>query len=136
MEKAGVERRSYIAGRYKNLLDPFLPVNPEAKAHIDHSLQDTHQAFIQNVREGRGTRLKENELLFTGLFWSGNEALQLGLIDGFADAERIAKEIIQAKELVDYSPTLTLIDKISRRVGASMATKVLLEMGLMEKGLR
>ena len=138
MQKAGVERRSYIAGQYKNILDPFLPVDPYAKVHISTALKETHRAFIQNVRDGRGTRLKEkeNEFLFSGLFWSGEEALKLGLIDGFADAQWIAKELVKAKDLVDYSPTLTLIDKISRRVGASMATKLLLESGLMERGLR
>ncbi len=135
MQKAGVERRAYTAGKYKNVLDPFSPMDEIEKQHILAELQLTHDAFIQNVREGRGKRLQENELLFSGLFWSGTRALKMGLVDGFGDAEYVAKELVKAKELLDYTPDINLFDKIARRVGASVGT-ALSGMSLSKQGLR
>jgi len=120
MQKAGIERRAYTAGKYKTILDPFAPMGEVEKQHILEELKVTHEAFIQNVREGRGKRLQETDLLFSGLFWSGSRALKLGLIDGFGDADFVAQTLVKAKDLVDYTPDINLIDKLTRRMGASI----------------
>jgi protease IV len=134
LQKAGIERRAYIAGKYKDILDPFLPMGEVEKQHILEELKLTHEAFIQNVREGRGKRLEETDLLFSGLFWSGTRALKLGLIDGFGDADYVAQTLVQAKELVDYTPDINLIDKLTRRMGASLGA-ALSGMHLLKQGL-
>lgn len=136
MKKIGVERRLYTAGKYKGILDPFSPRNPEEEAFINEQLKTVHLAFIENVREGRGNRLRENPDIFSGLFWSGQQALSLGLIDGFGDAQFIAKELIKFENLVDYTPNPTLLDKLSRRIGASVGQALSLNAGLIQKGAR
>lgn len=124
MKKFGVERRLYIAGKYKGALDPFLPRNPVEDAFVDRQLQLVHESFIDNVKQGRGDRLKVNENpdLFTGQFWVGDDALNLGLIDGFGDAYYVAAEIVKAPEMVDYTPTTTILDRLANRLGASFGT--------------
>ena len=134
MQKAGVERRAYTSGKYKDILDPFAPMGEVEKQHILEELKVTHDAFIQNVRQGRGKRLQENELLFSGLFWSGSRALKLGLIDGFGDADFVAQTLVKAKDLVDYTPDINLIDKLTRRMGASVGA-ALSGMYLLKQGL-
>lgn len=136
MQKIGVERRLYTAGKYKGILDPFSPRKPEEEAFINEQLRTVHMAFIQNVREGRGNRLRETPDLFSGLFWSGEQALRLGLIDGFGDAQTIAKEIIKVENLVDYSPNANLLDRLARRIGASVGQALSSNSGLMQKGAR
>ncbi len=136
MNKIGVERRLYTAGKYKGILDPFTPRIPEEDAFIRAQLNTVHTAFIENVKEGRGTRLREDPELFSGLFWSGEQALGLGLIDGYGDAQFIAREIIKVENLVDYTPTLNLLDRIARRVGASIGFALSLHTGLIQKGVR
>jgi protease-4 len=136
MQKVGVERRLYTAGKYKGILDPFSPRNPAEEAFINEQLRTVHMAFIENVREGRGNRLRENPDIFSGLFWSGEQALSLGLIDGFGDAQFIAKEIIKFENLVDYTPNPTLLDKLARRVGASIGQTLSFNAGLLQKGAR
>ncbi len=136
MKKIGVERRLYTAGKYKGILDPFSPRNPAEEAFINEQLKTVHLAFIENVREGRGNRLRENPDIFSGLFWSGQQALSLGLIDGFGDAQFIAKELIKFENLVDYTPNPTLLDKLSRRIGASVGQALSLNAGLIQKGAR
>lgn len=136
MQKIGVERRLYTAGKYKGILDPFSPRNPEEEAFINEQLRTVHMAFIQNVREGRGNRLRETPDIFSGLFWSGEQALGLGLIDGFGDAQTIAREIIKVENLVDYSPNANLLDRLARRIGASVGQALSSNSGLMQKGAR
>ncbi|HQZ88217.1 MAG TPA: S49 family peptidase [Gammaproteobacteria bacterium] len=136
MKKIGVERRLYTAGKYKGILDPFSPRNPEEEGFINEQLRTVHMAFIENVREGRGNRLRETPDIFSGLFWSGEQALTLGLIDGFGDAQFIAKELIKIENLVDYTPNPTLLDKLARRMGASIGQTLLLNAGLIQKGAR
>lgn len=124
MKKVGVERRLYTAGKYKGALDPFSPRNPTEDGFVDEQLRYVHKAFIQNVREGRGERLKEkdNSDLFTGQFWVGEVALNLGLIDGFGDAYSVARNVVQAENLIDYTPSSNLLDRLANRLGASMAS--------------
>jgi protease-4 len=128
IHKIGVERRLYAAGKHKGLLDPFLPSNPEDDAFINEQLKIVHQAFIENVRQGRGARLKETPDIFSGLFWTGEQAIQLGLIDAFGDASYIAREIVKA-DLVDYTPSTGLLDRLANRIGASAAKAILYSTG-------
>lgn len=123
MKKVGVERRLYIAGKYKGALDPFLPRNPVEDAFVEQQLKIVHQAFIDNVKEGRGDRLKvdQNPDLFSGQFWVGEDALNLGLIDGFGDVYSVTRNIIQVDNLVDYTTTSNLLDRLANRLGASFA---------------
>lgn len=125
MQKVGVERRLYTAGKHKGLLDPFLPRDPEEETFIKGQLAQVHQVFINNVRQGRGDRLKENADIFSGLFWNGEDALALGLIDGYGDAQYVAREIVKAEDLIDYTPASSLIDRLANRIGASMAKTAL-----------
>ncbi len=136
MQKIGVERRLYAAGKYKGILDPFSPRVPKEDAIINEQLRTVHVAFIENVREGRGNRLRETPDIFSGLFWSGEQAKQLGLIDGFGDAQYIAKEIIKVENMVDYSPNATILDRLARRIGASVGQSIGLQSGLIQKGAR
>lgn len=136
MHKVGIERRIYVAGKHKSILDPFLPREPNEEAFLNEQLRIVHQAFIDNVKEGRGTRLQSSPDLFTGLFWSGEQALSLGLTDGYGDAQYIAKEIIKVDNLVDYTPAINLIEKISRRIGTSIGTALATYGGLIQNGVR
>jgi protease-4 len=120
MQKLGIERRLYTAGKNKALLDPFSPKNPEQEAFVQQELDMVHQAFIQNVRNGRKDRLKETPDMFSGLFWSGEHALRLGLIDGHKNAGDIAKDLINAENMVDYTPGISVIDRIANRIGANL----------------
>lgn len=124
IHKIGVERRLYAAGKHKGILDPFLPSNPEDTAFINEQLRIVHEAFIENVRQGRGARLKETPDIFSGLFWTGEQALQLGLIDAYGDASYIAREIVKA-DLVDYTPSSGFLDRLANRIGASAAKTIL-----------
>ncbi len=128
IQKLGIERRLYAAGKHKGLLDPFLPRNPEDDAFIMEQLKIVHQAFIENVRQGRGDRLKETPDIFSGLFWTGDQALQLGLIDAYGDASYIAREIVKA-DLVDYTPSTGFLDRLANRIGASAAKTILFSNG-------
>lgn len=120
MQKIGVERRAYAAGAHKEILDPFLPRNAEDDAFINEQLRFVHQAFIDNVKQGRGSRLKEIPEIFSGLFWCGEPAKNLGLIDGYGDAQKVAREIIKVEKIVDYSPTEGVFDRFAHRMGSSI----------------
>lgn len=125
MKKIGIERRLYTAGKNKDILDPFLPRDPQDDAFIEGQLKLVHQVFIENVRQGRGNRLKENPDIFSGLFWVGEEALNLGLIDGYGDADYVARSVIKAEQIVDYTPSQNLIERIVQRIGASFAVALI-----------
>lgn len=120
MQKLGIERRLYTAGKFKGALDQFSPRNPEEDAFVESQLAMVHRAFIDNVRQGRGDRLKETSDMFSGQFWTGEDALNLGLVDGFADAYQVAREIVKVDELVDYSPASTLLDRLANKLGAAV----------------
>jgi protease IV len=121
MKKLGVERRLITAGDNKAILDPFSPLRPSDKAHTQLLLNAVHQQFIEKVRSGRGDRLKETKDMFSGLFWTGEQALRLGLADEFGSASFVAREVIGAEELVDYSVGEPVFDRFARRFGAAMA---------------
>ena len=120
IDKLGVERRLLTAGEHKGLLDPFLPENPVQKAHLQKTLNQIHDHFIDAVKQGRGDRLKDNPELFSGLVWSGEEALSLGLADDYGTARSVARDVIKHKELVDFTPRELLLDRLASRVGASL----------------
>ena len=121
MEKLGVERRLLTAGENKGMLDPFLPENPTDKAHMQALLKEVHQQFIHAVQEGRGKRLKENPEIFTGLIWTGATSVQMGLADALGGIDYVAREVIKAEDIVDYTQKESITEKFARRVGASAA---------------
>lgn len=134
MKKLGIERRLLTAGAHKGFLDPFSPEKPDEKQIAEHMIQDVHQQFINNVKQGRGNRLKENPTLFSGLVWSGQEALSMGLIDGFGDLSSLSRDLIKNKNIVDYTIKPGLLEQLSDRMGASFAAKISANLGITPKG--
>lgn len=131
MKKVGVERRLMTAGENKGMLDPFSPINPKQQAFAQSMLDQIHQQFITVVREGRGSRLKENADTFSGLFWNGEESIKLGLADAQGSAEYVAREVIKQAEIVDFTYQETVVDRFAKKLGASMAQ----ELGMSAKNL-
>ena len=121
MEKLGVERRAITAGENKKFLDPFSPVNPAHKAFAEKLLGDIHQQFIAVVREGRGKRLQDNPEIFSGLVWVGPRSIELGLADGLGSVDSVARDVIKAEEVVDFTTRENLAERVARRFGAAMA---------------
>lgn len=119
-KKLGIESRLVTAGEHKAILDPFQPVSEAEQVHLKKMLASTHKQFINAVKEGRGDRLKESEDIFSGLFWTGEDAAELGLVDGFLTVSQVAKEKIGAEELIDFTAEKTLIEKLSGKVGAQI----------------
>ena len=124
MERLGVERRLYTAGEHKGFLDPFSPEKKSEKEFWGGVLAVTHQQFIDQVKQGRGDRLGDNPDLFSGLVWSGEQALELGLIDGLASTSSVARDVIGNEELVDYSFRLDPIEEFVRKFGVSFGQGV------------
>jgi protease IV len=124
MEKAGVERRLLTAGKNKAMLDPFSPVNPEHKVYAQKMLDEVHEQFKAVVREGRGKRLKETPETFSGLFWSGEESIKLGLADALGSTDYVAREVIKQKDIVDFTYQETFADRFAKRLGASIAKHI------------
>ena len=122
LEKLGVQRRLYTAGEHKGFLDPFLPAKPSDVDHVKKLLDDIHEQFIASVKEGRGDRLSNDPQLFSGLFWTGEESLGLGLIDAIGSAGYVAREVIGEEEIVDYTQKPDLLDRITKRIGVAMAS--------------
>ena len=120
MKKVGVERRLMTAGENKGMLDPFSPVTPKQQAYAQAMLDQIHQQFIHVVREGRGARLKETPETFSGLFWNGEQAVQLGLADGTGNLDYVAREVIKAEDVVDYTPRDNVAERLAKRFGAAM----------------
>ncbi|WLG99587.1 S49 family peptidase [Pseudomonas beijingensis] len=138
MEKLGVERRVYTSGEHKSFLDPFQPQKPEETAFWQGVLDTTHKQFIASVKKGRGERLKDKEHpeLFSGLVWSGEQALPLGLIDGLGSASSVARDVIGQKDLVDFTIEESPFDRFSKKLGASIAEHLAMWMGFQGPTLR
>jgi len=113
MKSFGVERRLYTAGDNKALLDPFLPEQPEQVAFMSKLLGEIHQQFINAVKTGRGERLQEHPDVFSGLVWSGASGVEFGLIDGLADRRYVAKQLIGAETMLDYTPRQRLLEQLT-----------------------
>lgn len=120
IDKLGIERRLLTAGENKGMLDPFSPQNDRHRAFAQALINQVHQQFIEVVKQGRGNRLKENEETFSGLFWNGEQAVKLGLADDFGTLDFVAREVIKAEEVIDYTPRESLAERLTRRFGASM----------------
>jgi protease IV len=120
MDKLGVERRLMTAGVNKGFLDPFSPQTKQQRAHAQTLLDQIHQQFIQVVREGRGKRLKETPELFSGLFWSGEQAVDLGLADGLGNLDYVAREIVKAEDVIDYTRHENVAERLAKRFGAAI----------------
>jgi len=120
MDKLGVERRLMTAGVNKGFLDPFSPQTKAQRAHAQTLLDQIHAQFIQVVRQGRGDRLKETPELFTGLFWSGQQAVDLGLADGLGNLDYVAREIVKAEDIIDYTRHDNVAERIAKRFGAAI----------------
>jgi protease IV len=125
MEKLGVERRLLTAGKNKGFLDPFLPVDEKQKEHAQALLDEVHQQFIGAVRAGRGARLKETPDMFSGLVWTGQRSVELGLADAYGSVDSVARDVVKAEKVVDYTQKENLAEKFARRLGASAANAVL-----------
>ena len=124
LEKLGVERRAYTAGENKDFLDPFAPEKPQHREHAQQMLNEIHQQFIKTVRQGRGARLKESPETFSGLVWTGEKSVELGLADALGSLEYVAREVIKAERLVDFTPDENVFESLSRRLGASFGDSV------------
>ena len=126
MEKLGLENRTVTAGENKAFMDPFSPMKPEHKAHLEAMLADVHQQFIKAVKDGRGSRLKENTPgLFSGLIWSGTKAIDNGLADGLGTVNSVARDLVKAEDLVDYTVEESSLDKLAKRIGMSFGAGVM-----------
>src|SRR5687767_6984984 len=121
MDKLGVERRLITAGENKGMLDPFSPVDEKDVKHARAMVEEIHQQFIGVVREGRGQRLKETPDMFSGLIWTGQKSLDLGLADAFGSLEFVAREVIKAEEIGDYTQKESVVEKFAKRFGAGAA---------------
>ena len=120
MDKLGVERRLLTAGENKGMLDPFTAQNPRQRAYAQAMIDQVHQQFIKVVRDGRGGRLKEAPDTFSGLFWNGEEAVRIGLADKIGSLDFVAREVVKAEEVVDYTPRENVAEKLAKRFGASI----------------
>src|SRR5467141_299423 len=122
MDKLGIERRLITAGERKGMLDPFSPLDEKDKQYVNQLMEEIHRQFIGVVREGRGKRLKETPDMFSGLIWSGEKSVELGLADGFGSLDSVAREVIKAEDIVDYTQKEGIAEKFARRFGASAAS--------------
>lgn len=138
MEKVGVDRRVYTSGEHKAFLDPFQPQKAEETQFWQGVLETTHKQFIDSVKKGRGERLKvaEHPELFSGLIWSGEQALELGLVDALGSSSFVAREVIKAKDIVDYTHEDTPFDRFAKKLGASVAERLAIVMGFQGPSLR
>ena len=121
MDKVGVERRLLTAGQNKGFLDPFSPQDLKQKEHAQVLLGEIHRQFIEVVRQGRGSRLKETPELFSGLMWTGSQSVSLGLADDFGTVDTVARDLIKAEMVLDYSVKENIAERFVRRFGAEMA---------------
>lgn len=121
LDKLGVERRLLAAGANKGFLDPFSPLAPEQREFAQKMLDDIHLQFIKVVRDGRGKRLKETPETFTGLVWTGDRSIELGLADSLGSLQSVARDVVKAEKVVDFTHQEGLLDRLAKRFGASFA---------------
>lgn len=128
MEKLGVERRLLTAGENKGFLDPFSPVSPAQREYAQKMLGEIHQQFIEVVRKGRGKRLKEGPDTYSGLVWTGQRSIELGLADALGSVDYVAREVIKADKIIDFTPRENIAERFAKRFGAAMG-EALFHMG-------
>ena len=125
INKLGIERRLMTAGNNKALLDPFSPINPKHKAHVQDLLDQIHQQFINVVMDGRGEKLKKGkEEIFSGLFWNGEKSIKLGLTDYLGDLDYVAREIIGHEQIEDFTTYETFADRFAKQLGVSIGSEI------------
>lgn len=132
MHKLGIERRLLTAGDHKGFLDPFSPLKPDEQQRAQSLIDNVHQQFIKAVVQGRGQRLKNDPQIFSGLVWTGEQALPLGLIDGFGDVQFVARNIIKNDNIVDSTVKPNFFDLVSHRIGTSFASAFIDRAGFKE----
>lgn len=118
MEKLGVERRLLTAGENKGFLDPFSPQADEHRAHARSLLANIHEQFIGVVREGRGKRLKETPEMFSGLMWTGEQSIRLGLADDFGTVDSVARDVVKVEDVLDYTVKENIAERFAKKLGA------------------
>lgn len=136
MQKLGVERRLMTAGEHKGFLDPFSPAQREDVMHVKNLLSNIHKQFIDTVKQGRGSRLKENPDLFSGLVWTGEQSIELGLVDGIGSSGFVAREIIGVESIVDFTRRPNFVNRIVDRLGVAMGDTLSTALGLGGANLR
>ncbi len=129
MDKLGVERRLLTAGENKGFLDPFSTQSAKQKEFTQGLLKEIHQQFISVVRKGRGARLKETPDMFSGLFWTGSTAISLGLADGLGTVDSVARDVLKAEDLIDYTTREGLSDRVLKKFGAAAGEGAVKAMG-------
>ena len=117
MRHVGIERRLLTAGKNKGFLDPFSPQDAEQKAHAETLLREIHAQFIDVVRKGRGKRLRETPDMFSGLMWTGSQSVKLGLADDFGTVDSVAREVIKAEKILDYSLKENIVERVAKHLG-------------------
>jgi protease IV len=122
MDKLGVERRLMTAGENKGFMDPFSPQSAKQKGYAQDMLNEIHQQFVGVVRQGRGARLKETPEMFSGLFWSGTKAVEMGLADGYGTADSVARDELKAEDIVDYTEHEGLSERLLKKFGGAVGT--------------
>ncbi len=133
MDKVGVERRLMTAGENKGFLDPFSPQTAQQKVYAQQMLDQVHKQFIEVVRAGRGDRLKETPQTFSGLFWTGQQAVEMGLADQLGNLDYVAREVVKAEDIIDYTQRENVAERLAKRFGAAVgagAVKALQASGL------
>lgn len=127
IEKLGIERRVLHAGKNKGFMDPFKPLKQDEESHIQGLLDEIHQQFIHIVKDGRGHKLIDDEKLFSGLFWTGEQSIELGLVDELASASQVARDVIGAEDIVDYTKRENYLDRFARQMGAAAMLQIINE---------
>jgi protease-4 len=136
LKKLGIERRLLTAGEHKGFLDPFSPLKPAERRHAQQLLERIHRQFIEAVRAGRGAALKENRELFSGLYWTGEQALEYGLVDELGSASYVAREVIGAEDIVDFTYREPFLERFARQLGTAIAERLGAELVGRAPGLR
>ena len=124
IKNLGVERRLITSGENKAILDPFLAVKPEQREFMQDLLNEVHNQFIDAVKKGRGNKLALNSDIFSGLFWSGESAIKLGLADGYGDMDLVAREIIGHEKIIDFTIQSNFTDRFAKKLGASIGSSM------------
>ena len=120
----GIERRLITSGKNKAILDPFLPIDPKQKDFMQKLLKEVHEQFIKVVKKGRGSKLVNNPDIFSGLFWSGESAIKLGLADSFGDVDLVAREIVKHEKIVDFTIESSFSDRFAKKLGAGIGSSL------------
>ncbi|SIT47603.1 Family S49 unassigned peptidase [Paraburkholderia ribeironis] len=137
MDKLGIQRRLHTSGENKGFFDPFSPETPKMDEHAQSMLDQIHAQFIEAVRQSRGKRLHETPDMFSGLFWTGQKSVELGLADGFGNPDYVARELFKAPDIVDYTVKESITDRVARKFGAAVGSGAVHAMALGGKfGLR